>query len=144
MRLTKQTMFAVRAMIHCAANEPELSRVKDIAAAHGISEFFLFKIVRTVADRGLIETVRGRRGGIRLARPADQITLLEAVRSMEDSFDLSECFEAGGEPCPTVGRCPLHVALDRALANFFSTLEAYTIADLARDPDAAHPLLAIE
>ncbi|HHY49808.1 MAG TPA: iron-responsive transcriptional regulator RirA [Alphaproteobacteria bacterium] len=130
MRLTRQSNYAIRTLMYCAVNEPELSRVADIARAHGISELFLFKLIKPLVDAGLIETVRGRHGGIRLGRPASEITLLDCVRLTEESFAMAECFEGGDVNCPLVDACELNAALREALGAFFAVLESHTIADL--------------
>lgn len=131
MRLTRQSSYAVRTLIYCAVNSPGLSHVADIAKAHAISELFLFKLIKPLVEGGLIETVRGRHGGIKLGRPASEITLLDAIRLTEESFALAECFEGGDTTCPLVFNCDLNSALGEALAAFFAVLESYTIADLA-------------
>jgi Rrf2 family iron-responsive transcriptional regulator len=117
--------------MYCAVNAPELSRVADVARAHSISELFLFKLIKPLVANGLLETVRGRHGGIRLGRPADEITLLETIRLTEENFAMAECFEGGDVTCPLVDACDLNAALREALGAFFSVLESYTIADLA-------------
>ena len=86
MRLTRQSSYAVRTLVYCAVNAPELSRVADIAKAHSISELFLFKLIKPLVEGGLLETVRGRKGGIRLGRPAAEITLLDTVKLTEENF----------------------------------------------------------
>ena len=131
MRLTRQSSYAVRTLIYCAVNAPGLSRVADIARAHSISELFLFKLIKPLVENGLLETVRGRHGGIRLGRPAADITLLDTIRLTEESFALAECFEGGDVTCPLVSNCDLNGALGEALSAFFAVLESYTIADLA-------------
>lgn len=131
MRLTRQSNYAIRALIYCAVNTPGLSRVTDIARAHGISELFLFKLIKPLVEAGLIETVRGRHGGIRLGRPADEITLLDTIRLTEENFAMAECFEGGDIGCPLVDNCDVNAALREALGAFFNVLEGYTIADLA-------------
>ena len=130
MRLTRQSSYAIRTLMYCAVNEPGLSRVADIAKAHAISELFLFKLIKPLVDAGLIETVRGRKGGIRLGRPAAEITLLDTVKLTEDNFAMAECFEGGDVSCPLVDACDLNAALREALGAFFTVLESYTIADL--------------
>ena len=132
MRLTRQSNYAIRTLIYCAINEPGLSRVADIAKAHAISELFLFKLIKPLVEAGLIETVRGRRGGIKLGRPADEITLLDTVRLTEESFSMAECFEDGDIACPLAGSCDVNAALREALGAFFDVLDSYTIADLAK------------
>lgn len=131
MRLTRQSSYAIRTLIYCAVNEPRLSRVADIARAHAISELFLFKLIKPLVENGLIETVRGRHGGIKLGRPADQITLLDTIRLTEENFALAECFETGDVTCPLVMSCDVNAALNEALNAFFKVLESHTIADLA-------------
>ena len=133
MRLTRQTSYAIRTLVYCAVNTPGLSRVADIARAHSISELFLFKLIKPLVENGLIETVRGRKGGIKLGRPAGEITLLDTVKLTEENFAMAECFEGGDEvACPLVDNCDLNGALREALNAFFSVLDSYTIADLAK------------
>lgn len=131
MRLTRQSNYAIRTLIYCAVNEPGLSRVADIAKAHAISELFLFKLIKPLVEHGLIETVRGRRGGIKLGRPAEDITLLDTIRLTEESFSMAECFEEGEIACPLADACDVNAALREALGAFFEVLESHTIADLA-------------
>ncbi|HEY9011914.1 MAG TPA: iron-responsive transcriptional regulator RirA [Devosia sp.] len=131
MKLTRQTNYAIRALVYCAVNEPGLSRVADIARAHGISELFLFKLIKPLVENGLLKTVRGRHGGIRLGRPADEITLLDTIRLTEENFAMAECFEGGDVACPLVDSCDLNATLREALGAFFEVLESKTIADLA-------------
>ncbi len=114
MRLTRQTSYAIRTMVYCAVNAPDLSRVADIARAHSMSELFLFKLIKPLVENGLIETVRGRHGGIRLGRPADEITLLDVIKLTEENFAMAECFEGGDVSCPLVDACDLNAALRHA------------------------------
>jgi Rrf2 family iron-responsive transcriptional regulator len=131
MRLTRQSSYAIRTLIYCAVNEPGLSRVAEIAKAHSISELFLFKLIKPLVEGGLLKTVRGRHGGIRLGRPAAEITLLDTIKLTEESFALAECFEGSESTCPMVFGCDLNAALSEALEAFFDVLDRYTIADLA-------------
>ncbi|MFA7416499.1 MAG: iron-responsive transcriptional regulator RirA [Rhizobium sp.] len=144
MRLTKQTNYAVRMLMYCAANNDRLSRIPEIAKAYGVSELFLFKILQPLNKAGLVETVRGRNGGVRLGRPADKITLFDVVRVTEDSFAMAECFEDDGEiDCPLVDSCGLNAALRRALNAFFDVLAEYTIDDLVKARPQINFLLGI-
>ena len=102
MRLTRQTNYAIRMLMYCAANPGKLSRVGEIAAAYSVSELFLFKILQPLVVAGFVETIRGRNGGIRLARPASEISLKAVVVVTEESFSLAECFETGAVDCPPV------------------------------------------
>lgn len=130
MRLTRQTSYAVRTLMYCAINAPELSRVSEIAKAYGISELFLFKLIKPLVENGILETVRGRHGGIRLGRPAAEITLLDVVSITEENFALAECFEGGDISCPLVAGCDFNSVLHEALNAFFDVLRSHTIADI--------------
>jgi Rrf2 family iron-responsive transcriptional regulator len=144
MRLTKQTNYAVRILMYCAVNEGALSRVPEIAKAYSVSELFLFKILQPLQKGGLIETVRGRNGGVRLAKPADEITLFDVVKVTEDSFAMAECFDNDIADCPLVDSCGLNSALRKALNAFFEVLEEYTIDDLVKSRPQINFLLGLE
>lgn len=144
MRLTKQTNYAVRIMMYCAANGDKLSRIPEIAKAYNVSELFLFKILQPLHKAGLVETMRGRNGGVRLGRPADKITLFDVVRVTEDSFSMAECFDEGTADCPLIDSCGLNSALRRALNAFFDVLSDYTIDDLVKSRPQIHMLLGLE
>lgn len=137
MRLTKQTNYAVRMLMYCAANAEGLSRVPDIAKAYSVSQLFLFKILQPLVEAGLMQTVRGRNGGVRLAKPAQMITVADVVRVTEENFAMAECFESGAIECPLVNACGLNVTLKKALEAFFAVLSATTIADLQRPTNRA-------
>ncbi|MEM8749783.1 MAG: iron-responsive transcriptional regulator RirA [Pseudomonadota bacterium] len=143
MRLTKQTNYAIRMMMYCDSNSG-LSRVSSIARFYSLSEQFLLKILQTLTKSGLVESVRGRNGGIRLARPANEIGLGEIVRVTEDNFALAECFEAGEAMCPLVRSCGLNQALAEALDAFMSVLDNYTLADLTNNQRNLHVLLQLD
>lgn len=144
MRLTRQTNYAIRILMYCAANHGRLSRIPEIASAYTVSELFLFKILQPLVEAGLVETVRGRNGGVRLGRPATDITLLEVVRVTEDNFSMAECFDSDAAECPLIDSCALNEALRKALGAFFDVLDGYTIDMLVTARPAMRSLLGIE
>jgi Rrf2 family iron-responsive transcriptional regulator len=144
MRLTKQTNYAVRMLMYCAANDGHLSRIPEIAKAYGVSELFLFKILQPLNKAGLVETVRGRNGGVRLPKPATEISLFDIVKVTEDSFAMAECFEAGEIDCPLVDSCGLNTALRKALNAFFEVLQQYSIDDLVKARPQINFLLGLD
>jgi len=143
MRLTQQTSYSIQTLMYCAINRAGPSRIRDIAKAYKISELHLFKIMHVLVENNLIETLRGRNGGIRLARPADKITLADVVRASEGSLELNDCMSERGHVCAVGPNCGLGGALSNALGAFFGALEGYTIADMvagavpigAREPE---------
>ncbi len=144
MRLTKQTNYAVRILMYCAANGDNLSRIPEIARAYHVSELFLFKILQPLTKADLVETVRGRNGGVRLGRAAETISLLDVVKVTEDSFSMAECFEEGSVNCPLIDSCGLNVALHRALNAFFTVLAEYSIEDLVKTRPQIGMLLGLD
>ena len=144
MRLTKQTNYAVRILMYCAANEGKLSQISDIADAYGLSRVFLFKILQLLTKNGIVVSTRGRNGGIRLMKPATEIRLSEVVRATEDNFDMAECFREEGADCPLIDSCELNAALREALGAFFTVLDKYTIQDLAVNRFRIDKILGIE
>jgi len=140
MRLTKQSNYTVRALVYCAANDPNLSRVSDIAKAYAISEMFLFKLIKPLVGSGIIETMRGRNGGIRLAKSASSITILEAIQASED-FKLTESFVDPSQEL--IAEQEFNAILKEALKSFFDVLQGYTIADLITDGTQIRQVLGI-
>lgn len=143
MRLTKQANYAVRIMMYCAANGEELSKIATIAKVYNVSEYFLFKILQPLVEKGYVETVRGRSGGIRMAKSARAITLGEVIRAAEDKFIMAECFEEDAASCPLMSSCAFNAALAEALSAFFAVLDSYTIEDLVVNRKRVRELLGL-
>jgi Rrf2 family protein len=136
MRLTQQTNYAIRLLIYCAASPGVPAKVGDIAATFGISELHLFKILKVLVDGGFVETVRGRKGGVLLARPAASITVGQVVRVTEENFTLTDCFDESKQDCPLISACDYNQLLRQALNAFLAVLDTRTIADLSESrPD---------
>jgi Rrf2 family nitric oxide-sensitive transcriptional repressor len=92
------------------------------------------KVAQTLAQQGFIDSVRGRGGGLRLAKPAERINLGAVVRSTEDSLVLVECFARETNTCIVASACGLRGPLDEALSAFFAVLGRYSLADLVANP----------
>jgi Rrf2 family nitric oxide-sensitive transcriptional repressor len=122
MRLNKSTSHAVRILIDCAKAEGRLIKVADIAERLDITQQNAFKIVHLLSKAGFLASVRGRHGGVRLARSAGQISIGDVVRSIET---------LGQEEKEPAGRGSLHRIVDDALDAFISVLDQHTLADMA-------------
>ena len=141
MNLTRQTDYAIRILMYCAANDGRLSRISDVADAYAMSEPFLFKILQPLVENGLVQAVRGRNGGICLAKPAEDITLCDVIQVTENSFSMAECFDSDDASCPLIKSCGLNKALHEALDAFFDVLKTHTIRDLVKSrSDMRHRL----
>lgn len=142
-RLTRHTDYALRALTYLAIHRDEAApaRIADIARRMGMSEEHLAKVVARLAALGHVTTLRGRAGGVQLARPAAEIGVGDVVRATEDNLTLVECFDPSTNQCPIAPACALAPALDEALTAFFAVLDKYTLADLAAKPRALTRLL---
>jgi Rrf2 family nitric oxide-sensitive transcriptional repressor len=129
MHLTRFTDYGLRTLIYLALRPDELASIAEIAGAYGISENHMVKVVHHLGQAGLVETIRGRNGGIRLARAAAEIGLGDVVRASEPSLALVEC--QAGEPCAIGGLCSLQGIMDEALAAMLAVLDGYSLADVA-------------
>jgi Rrf2 family nitric oxide-sensitive transcriptional repressor len=128
MRLTRFTDYSLRTLMYLGRHDGSLMSVADVAHACRIKENHLSKVVAHLARIGLIETVRGRRGGLRLAKPRSQISVGEVIRDSEDNFAVVECFAS--DACPLIGACRLAPAIQEALDAFFAVLDRYALNDV--------------
>jgi Rrf2 family nitric oxide-sensitive transcriptional repressor len=127
MRLSLHTDFSLRVLMYLGSLEPaQLATTPVIAERFDVSVHHLQKVVQTLRKLGLIETVQGHGGGMRLAVPAAGIRLGSLVRLLESTGMLVDC---GRGPCPLAGCCALKGALDEAEAAFFDKLDQSTLAD---------------
>jgi len=131
-RLTTHSDYAFRVLIYLASNPNNFATIKDVATTYRISQNHLMKVVHQLGLRGFVETVRGKGGGIRLARPATAINVGDVLRATEDNFELVECMESGAPECRIARVCVLRRAFNEGLRAFLDVLDEYTLADLVR------------
>lgn len=137
MRLTDYTDYTLRVLIYCASNPARLVTINEIAEAYSISRSHLTKIVHDLGKQGLLETVRGRGGGLRLLRPPSAISVGAIVRQSEPDFTLAECFDRRLNECRLTPHCTLRGALQRALEAYFAVLDGVTLDDISTRTTAA-------
>ena len=143
MKLTLHTDYALRMLVYLAVNRDGSSRVADVAESYGISRNHLLKVALRLGRLGYLTTLRGRSGGIALARRPEEINLGEVVRKMEDDLALVECMRLDGGECVISPACRLRGIVRKALEAFLSVFDDYSLADLARNRDALADLLAL-
>lgn len=135
MRLNVQTDFALRLLSCLAANEASHLTVSSVADRFNISQNHLTKVAHLLGRLGMIETLRGRNGGVRLAKPAADIRLGDVIRGMENDFALAECLAGQAGQCHIEPACRLKGILRDAMNAFMEVLDQYTLQDLvARNP----------
>ncbi len=142
MKLTTYTDYTLRVLMYLALRPDELSTIQGIAQAYAISESHLMKVVQQLGKSGWVEALRGKGGGLRLAVPAASVSLGAVVRAAEGDGPIVECF---GDPvrCRITPCCRLAAVLQEAQRAFYAALDAYTLADLVREPEPLAQMLGI-
>jgi Rrf2 family transcriptional regulator, nitric oxide-sensitive transcriptional repressor len=134
MRLSEYTDYSLRVLMYCAAHPGRLVTIGELAEHHQISKNHLMKVVNDLSRQGVIETTRGRGGGLRLLQAAEQIRVGDIVRASETDFRLVECFDAATNACTLTPSCRLKQVFGNALQAYFQQLDGVTLADLVPPP----------
>ena len=135
MKLTEQTSYALRVFAACAEVYPNITKVAEIAAATGITEFNIFKLLKVATKHDLIISIRGPAGGIKLSRAPDQMFVGQVIRVFEPRFQ--DCGPAG---LLTVGTDPdafteqVNQILGRGYRSFLRELDRVSLMDLLSNP----------
>ena len=141
MKLTTFSDYTLRVLMFLALNRDRLATIPEIATAYDISENHLMKVVHQLARSGVIESVRGKGGGIRLAREPEAIRLGQIVRASEGSAPIVECLSDDAATCRIAPACRLTNILVRAFDALYAALDDYTLADLVKTPRALETIL---
>lgn len=140
MRLTQFSDYALRLLIYVGLHRSRPCTIREIADAYGISKNHLMKVASFLTREGYIVALRGQKGGLRLARPPEQVSLGDLLRRTEEDLRLVECFGPENR-CVIAPSCSLAGVLDQALAAFFDVLDRCSLADLLRDAEGTRRLL---
>jgi len=143
MRLSAFTDYSLRVLMYLAADPDRRATIAEIAAAYDISEHHLVKVVHFLGREGWLANVRGRGGGVELARMPQSINLGEVVRATEGDPMPAECFDRENNDCRITRACRLRGALAEAAEAFHAVLDRYTLADLVPNGTALVRLLGI-
>ncbi len=141
MRLTIRTHLALRTLTACAVNPERTLRKHELAEASCASGNHLAQVINTLGRLGYLQTIRGRSGGMRLARRPDQIRLGAVVRAFEVGTALGFCVDHAEALCPMAPCCRLRGALEVAIEAFYGALDQYSLTDMIRDNDGLAHLL---
>jgi Rrf2 family nitric oxide-sensitive transcriptional repressor len=140
MRLTSYTDYALRTLIYLGLHRDKLVTIQDIADLHGISKNHLMKVVHQLGVTGMVDTVRGRNGGLRLKREPADINLGVVVRNTETDFYMAECFDAANVGCAYSSSCALKGVLHAATAAYLAVLDRVSLADLLPSVASTAPI----
>lgn len=127
MRITLYTDYSLRVLLYLGLHEDRLCSVAEIAERYAISRSHLTKVVNMLGHLGVVETHRGRHGGLRLARKPEEIRLGMVMRHTEGNGQVADCAACRIKPA-----CRLPSVLDRALEAFFAVFDDYTVADIIK------------
>jgi Rrf2 family nitric oxide-sensitive transcriptional repressor len=130
MRMTKHTDYAIRLLLLLALRSPELVTIQEVAIKYGISKNHLMKVAHKLVQENYVKSVRGRNGGLLLARAPELIEIGSLVRATEATSVLVECFRAETNTCIITPACGFRTVLEEALAAYMSVLDSYTLNDL--------------
>ncbi len=132
MRLTTYTDYTLRTLMYLGLNRDRLATIKDIAELHAISKNHLMKVVHQLGLSGMVETVRGRNGGLKLKKEPSDINLGDVVRNTETDFYMAECFDREQSACVYAPSCALKGILGSATMAYLAVLDGVTLADLLK------------
>lgn len=141
MRLTTFTDYSLRVLMYLAADPDRRATIGEIAGAFDISENHLMKVVHFLGKAGLLANVRGRGGGLELAKRPEAINIGAVVRAAESSVLPAECFDRKTNTCCIAPACQLRDVLGEAVGAFHAVLDRYTVADIVRNRKALVKIL---
>jgi Rrf2 family transcriptional regulator, nitric oxide-sensitive transcriptional repressor len=128
MKLTLQTDYALRILMALAGGGEAVQSVDELSKRFKVSKNHLMKTSQALIAHGFVESLRGRNGGIKLAKSAGEINIADVVAAIEPDFHMAECFHKAG--CSFLPSCRLRNLLGEARASFMQTLKAQTLSDM--------------
>ena len=143
MYLTRHSDYTLRLLIYLAVGPEQSATIQDVAAHYGISRNHMMKVANHAVQGGYVKGVRGRAGGLRLAKPAALINIGDVLRRTEN-WNTVECFDAESNSCPITGGCGLRSILSEALAAYFAVLDRFSLADVVRRRSTLVQLLGLK
>ncbi len=132
MRLTDYTDYTLRVLMFCALYPERSVTIAELADSHAVSKNHLMKIVNDLSRQGLLQTTRGRGGGLRLLKPASDICIGDVVRQTETDFRMVECFDKSHNECTLTSHCQLKQVFHTALQSYLAELDKFTLADVTQ------------
>jgi len=140
MRLTRFTDNSLRTLIYLALNNNNGVTISEVSKNCAIPRNHLVKVVHALSKKDFIITTRGHGGGLKLIKPASDLSVGNIVRAMEGQLEVIKCFTP---LCPIAPTCKLRNLLSEAMEAFLLVLDKYTIADLIIDETPLRKLLGI-
>lgn len=143
MYLTRHADYTMRLLIHLAVQPEGAATIREIADHYGISRNHLMKVANHATQAGYVKGVRGRAGGLQLAKSPRDLNIGQILRTVED-LNLVECFESRSNQCRITRGCGLQPILKEAVAAFLAVLDRYSLEDVVRKKPALVRLLELK
>ena len=144
MKLTAFTDYSLRVLIYLATQPGKRARVAEVAAAFGVPENHLVKVVHFLGKSGWLRNVRGNGGGMELASAPESIRVGSVIRATEGDALMAECFGDSTSNCCIAPACRLRGVFSEALTGFYAVLDRYTLADLVTNRQQLAKILFVE
>lgn len=141
MHLKRYTDYSLRVLIYLGLHQDRRVTIAEIASAFGISKNHLMKVVKDLVAEGFVSSLKGKTGGILLAKEPEAINIGSVVRRMESEFDVVECL-GPANTCCILPACKLKPVLYEATQRFLEALDPYTLADVLSNRGVLTRLLA--
>lgn len=142
MYLTRHADYTMRLLIHLAVQPGSTATIQEIAERFAISRNHLMKVANSVTRAGYVEGVRGRAGGLKLAKSPKEINIGRVLRAIED-WNVVECFQASSSQCRITRGCGLQFILREAVEAFLTVLDRYSLEDVIRKRSALVQMLGL-
>jgi Rrf2 family transcriptional regulator, nitric oxide-sensitive transcriptional repressor len=133
MQLTLYTDYSLRVLIYLSRMPTETTTITEISEFYNISKNHLVKVVHRLVILGFITSLRGKGGGIKLAKKPDKINIGDVVRKTEPHFYMVGCFDEQNNKCMITTTCRLKGIINQGMQVFFKTLDSYTLIDASSD-----------
>ena len=143
MKLTAHTDYGLRVLMALAVIDDRLVTIEELADRHKVSQNHLMKVAQTLVSAGLVKSVRGRGGGLTLAKDPAAVRMGDVVRALETDMQMVSCLGDGPATCILSGACRLTGALRQAAEAFFAELDRLTLSDLVANRPKMRQRLAI-
>lgn len=137
LQVSRRIDYGLRAMIYLASVAAgSIVPFREIARAMDVPQDFLAKILKTLVNGGLVQSVRGARGGYRIARPAREISFLDVIEAIEGPVRLNVCLsEAGKESCGLSPSCTMYSIWQQGQERMLEVYRSARLDHLAMKPD---------
>jgi len=129
-RLNKMTDYGIVVMVRLAVAGERMQTASEIAAATGLAQPTVAKLLKTLVQGGLAQSQRGAQGGYTLARRPERISVVEAIEVLDGRLSLTDCVEGDHDSCEREGHCPMSGRWNRVNDAIVGALENLTLADM--------------